>query len=206
MTQACFKISKFSFSSCWRAAVSAATQHCTQSDPQQQKAFNQKARRMKQRQRIVMDDTTSFNQQRQHVIATFRQENHSSTDTAVVFPSKSGPFSLSPSVVIDSFSFPNNLAVITKAVAVVLPILKVNSFACSSSLPSLYQELCHIIDHRIFFTIRSLSDGINFLIFCKLIFTNSRMRFDISCTEPPCSFLPRNANFSQCPRLMAALA
>jgi hypothetical protein len=87
--------------------------------------------------------------------------------------------------VIYSFSFPNNLAVITKAVAVVLPILKVNSFACSSSLPSLYQELCHIIDHRIFFTIRSLSDGINFLIFCKLIFTNSRMRFDISCTEPP---------------------
>ena len=36
-----------------------------------------------------------------------------------------------------------------------------------------------------------LYDGdLNFLIFCKLIFTNSRMRFDISCINPPSSTPP----------------
>jgi len=124
-------------------------------------------------------------------------------NTAVVFRSKSGPFSLALCCDRFSFSFTNNFAVIIKAVAVVSPTLKFILFALSSSIVSLYQELCHIIDHNIFFTIGYSSDGLNFLIFCKLNFTNSRMRFDISCTEP-CSFLPRNANFS--PRLMAALA
>jgi len=41
-----------------------------------------------------------------------------------------------------------NLLSIIEAVAVVSPPLMVILFECSSSLPSLYQEFCHIIDHK----------------------------------------------------------
>jgi len=68
-------------------------------------------------------------------------------NTAVVFRSKCGPFYLTDYCCDTHLYLLTNLLSIIKAVAVVSPPLMVILFACSSSLPSLYQEFCHIIDH-----------------------------------------------------------